>query len=187
MSRLTIVVSGMIAADPHHGGATWSVLQYVLGFKRLGHEVYLIEPIPESAVRPAHADVSSSVNARYFDAVVAAFGLEPVSVLLLADTCQTHGLPYQSLVEIAHRADVLINISGMLTDETLLADIPVRVYLDLDPAFNQLWQQVYGIDMRFGPHTHFVTVGQALGTSDCEVPTCGREWTATFQPIVLSR
>ena len=43
------------------------------------------------------------------------------------------------------------------------AAIPVRVYLDLDPAFNQLWHD-QGIDMRFDGHTHFVTVGQAIGT-----------------------
>src|SRR5438034_598366 len=27
----------MIAAVPHQGGATWAVLQYLLGFRRLGH------------------------------------------------------------------------------------------------------------------------------------------------------
>ena len=37
------------------------------------------------------------------------------------------------------------------------------------PAFNQLWQ-AQGIDMRFEGHTHFVTVGQAIGTPDCPVP-----------------
>lgn len=40
-----ILVSGMIACDPHQGGATWAILQYVLGLRGLGHEVYLVEPI----------------------------------------------------------------------------------------------------------------------------------------------
>jgi len=44
-SKPTILVSGMIAAHPWQGGATWAVLQYVLGFRRLGYEVYLVEPI----------------------------------------------------------------------------------------------------------------------------------------------
>ena len=34
--KRTILVSGMMAGDPHHGGATWAVLQYLLGFRRLG-------------------------------------------------------------------------------------------------------------------------------------------------------
>lgn len=176
----------MIAADPHHGGATWAVLQYLLGFKRLGHDVYFIEPIPEAALQPTQAGLSRSVNARYFATVVADFGLERTSALLLAGTRQTVGLPYRALVEAANRADVLFNISGMLADEALLANIPVRVYLDLDPAFNQLWQAAYGIDMRFAPHTQFVTVGQAVGTPDCLIPTCQRDWVGTLQPVVLS-
>ena len=44
-TRLTIVLTGMIAAVPHQGGATWAVLQYLLGFRQLGHEVYLVEPL----------------------------------------------------------------------------------------------------------------------------------------------
>ena len=176
----------MIAGDPHHGGATWAVLQYLLGFKRLGYDVYFIEPIAETAFRPDAVGLSRSVNARYFATVVADFGLERTSALLLTGTQQTVGLPYGALVAATSRADVLFNISGMLTDEALLADIPVRVYLDLDPAFNQLWQAVDDIDMRFGAHTQFVTVGQAIGTPDCEVPTCQRDWVGTLPPVVLS-
>jgi len=40
-----IFVSGMIAADPFQGGATWAVLQYVLGLKRLGHAAVFVEPV----------------------------------------------------------------------------------------------------------------------------------------------
>jgi hypothetical protein len=80
----------------------------------------------------------------------------------------------------------LINISGLLQDEELLAPIPRRAYLDLDPGFVQFWQAMQGIDMRFGGHTHFVTIGLGIGRPDCAVPTCGREWIKTLQPVVLS-
>lgn len=43
--KLTILLSGMIAGVPHQGGATWAVLQYLLGFRRLGHDVHLYEPV----------------------------------------------------------------------------------------------------------------------------------------------
>jgi hypothetical protein len=72
----------------------------------------------------------------------------------------------------------------MLTDENLLKSIPIRVYLDLDPAFNQLWNEE-GVDMRFAGHTHFVTIGLGIGEAGCLVPTCGLEWLKTLQPIVL--
>lgn len=183
--KLTIILSGMIAADPFQGGATWAVLQYLLGFKRLGHDVYFVEPIALAALKPAGAALAESVNAAYFRQVIAAFGLEQSAALLLAGTQQTVGLPYARLRQIASHADVLFNISGMLADEALLSAIPRRVYLDLDPAFNQLWQAAEGIDMRFAGHTHFVTIGVGIGTTACSVPTCGLEWISTLQPLVL--
>lgn len=186
-SKLTILLSGMVAADPFQGGATWAVLQFLLGFQQLGHQVYFVEPVTEMALQPAGAPLAQSVNAGYFRQVMADFGLTQSSALLLGGTQQTVGLPYPQVQEIANRADVLVNISGMLTDEALLGCIPVRVYLDLDPAFNQLWHAVEGIDMRFTGHTHFVTVGLNLGQPDCKVPTCGRQWITTLQPVVLTQ
>jgi hypothetical protein len=111
--------------------------------------------------------------------------LEGNVALVLAGTDLTVGAGYAELRDAARRAEVLINISGMLTDPTLIECIPRRVYLDLDPAFIQLWHSEYQIDMRLGAHTHFVSVGQAIGTPDCPVPTCGVEWIGTFQPVVL--
>jgi len=75
----------------------------------------------------------------------------------------------------------------MLSDEKLLDPIPVRVFLDLDPAFVQIWHANYGIDMGFARHTHFVTVGQNIGRPECPVPTCGVTWIPTFQPIDLTQ
>ena len=170
--RLTIVVSGMVAGHPHQGGAAWAVLQYVLGFRRLGHDVFLIEPV---------ADMEET----WFHQVAAEFGIEQTAALLRMDTRDTCGLPFDRLREICRRADLLLNISGMLTDPELTDRIPLRVYLDLDPAFVQLWHAAEGIDMRFAGHTHFVTVGQAVGQPGCAVPTCGLPWIPTLQPVVL--
>lgn len=183
-SNLTIFLSGMIAGDPHQGGATWAVLQYLLGFRRLGHEIVFVEPVKLASLHPTGTPLADSANAAYFQQVMRDFGLDDSSALLLDGTRETVGLPYDDLLRTARRADVLVNISGMLTDPNLIAHIPIRVYLDLDPAFIQVWQ-AQGIDMRFAGHTHFVTVGQAIGTPDCSVPTCGLDWIPTLQPIVL--
>ena len=43
----TLLISGMTAGVPDQGGAAWSVLQYALGFRRLGYEVCMIEPVDE--------------------------------------------------------------------------------------------------------------------------------------------
>src|SRR5215210_3021347 len=123
----------MIATVPHQGGATWAVLQYLLGFKRLGHDVFFVEPVEEAALQPSGAPLARTANAAYFRRVMAEFGLEQTSALLLAGTKQTVGLPYERLRKVARGSDVLVNISGLLTDEALTGNIRLRVYLDLDP------------------------------------------------------
>ena len=184
--KLTILLSGMIAGDPRQGGATWAVLQYVLGLRRLGHRVIFVEPVQAKSLQPAGSSLADSSNAAYFRAVAEQFDLASSAALLLAGTQQTVGLSFAQLQRLAENADLLINISGMLAEKELTGAIPTRVYLDLDPAFIQLWHAVQGIDMRFDGHTHFVTIGQAIGQPDCPVPTCGRTWLTTPQPIVLS-
>jgi hypothetical protein len=181
----TALVSGMIAADPRQGGATWAVLQYVLGLQELGWDVYFIEPLRHNALSGSDAKLEGTQNAAYFCLVVDEFALQGKAALLVAGSQHSFGLTYDQIVSIAERARVLINISGMLEEESILSRIPIRAYLDLDPAFNQWWHK-QGIDMRFSNHTHFVTIGQAIGQPDCPVPTCGLKWIPTLQPVVLS-
>jgi hypothetical protein len=180
---VTVIVSGMVAGDPFQGGASWAVLQYVLGLRRLGHEVLLIEEW-EPGGDQAELPLTQTPSASYFNELVKRYGLESSSALLRAGTTETVGLPYARLQHAATSADLLLNVSGILTDPDLLSSVPVRAYLDLDPAFNQLWHES-GIDMRFDPHNRFVTVGQGLGTAACPVPTGGREWIGTLPPVVL--
>ena len=176
VERRTIVLSGMLAAQPHQGGATWAVLQYVLGLQRLGHEVVLVEPV----VGP----LAGSASGRYFLEVVSAFGLDRSAALLVEGTRETIGLRYDELCRAARRADLLVNINGILHEEELVEAFPTRVYLDIDAGFNQLWHSA-GFDRRFAGHTAHVTIGQGIGEEWSPVPTCGIEWGKTVQPIVL--
>ena len=173
---LQAVVSGMIAGDPHQGGATWAVLQYALGLRELGHDVVVIEPV--SAL--------TDESVEYARAVASRFGFVGRWALLEETSHSTAGLDYEALRAVAQRSDLLLNVSGMLTDESLIERIPLRVYLDLDPAFIQLWHAVEGIDMHLDAHTHFVTIGTNIGALDCTIPTCERTWMTTLPPVVLN-
>src|SRR4051812_3844714 len=170
--RLRIVLSGMVAGDPHQGGATWAVLQYFHGLRDLGHDVALVEPLRRAA-DPAVVE--------YFRSLAL-----PVrrSALLLGGSKETIGMRYGEIVDFSRGADLLINVSGMLKDEQILEAVPVRAFLDLDPGFNQVWE-LTGEAMGFDRHTHFVSVGQLLGSPGCRVPTCGRRWIITVPPVVL--
>ena len=148
---MKIVVAGMIAGDPYQGGAAWTVLQYVYGFERLGHEVLLVEPLGKE---PSNE-------------TVAFFGLA------------TAGLDAHLLrpgEQLTSRADVLVDVSGMLSD---FDAAPIRVYLDVDPVFTQLWY-LQGFDVGIEGHTHHVTLGR-------DVPATGHEWLTTVPPVVLAR
>ena len=169
---LRILVSGMACNDPWQGGATWAVMQYVLGLRSLGHDVWLVEPVGEQ------------LDTRYVGEVVRSFELEERAAFLVAGSRCSVGVPYDRLRSVGF--DAHLNISGMLIEPELVERIPVRVYLDLDPAFNQLWHHAEGIDMRLDEHTHFVTVGQALGSPNCAVPTCGVRWITTLPPVDLA-
>jgi hypothetical protein len=173
------------------------VLQYVLGLDRLGFETVLVEPVATAATADGEAaaegeaPLSTTPAAAYFDNVVRRFGLHGRACLVRPATGEVHGVDRDELAALEERATVLFNVSGMLPLDGLdrlgvgFGAIPVRVYLDLDPGFNQLWHEACGIDMGFDAHTHHVTVGLSIGRDDCPIPTCGRDWIATLPPVVL--
>lgn len=168
----------MIAATPGQGGATWAVLQYLLGFQRLGCEVHFMEPVEDRGSLPRE-------SVSYVRETMERFGLEGRWALVPHSGEEPIGLSRSGLRDVARGADLLLSVSGMLADADVLEAVPVRAYLDLDPAFNQLWHAVEGVDMRFDAHTHFVSVADAIGRPECPIPDCGLEWLPTLPPVVL--
>jgi hypothetical protein len=174
----------MIGSVPNQGGLAWVMLHFFLGLKRLGHDVFFFEQCDAGDIRPDGTPLDRSENASYFRNVTKQFGFERDSSLWLAGTDQTIGRSFDEVKRIARSADLLLNISGVVKDETLLEQFSTRVLLDLDPAFTQLWHEE-GVDMGLSNHTHHLTVGQAIGTPDCPIPTGGLDWIPTLQPVVL--
>jgi hypothetical protein len=174
---VNVLVCGRFAGVPHQGGTTWALLQYVLGLRRLGHDVLVVEPL------------STAPDARVADCfrrVVEEFSLHDRAALLVERGAGGMGSTRADVLAFARRADVLINASGVLKDTRILAAIPTRVYLDLDPAFTQLWHAFEGVDMGLDGHTHFVTVGLGIGRESA-MPTCGQRWITSLPPVVLDR
>ena len=84
-------------------------------------------------------------------------------------------------------AALLLNVNGFVDDqERVLARVPLRAYLDIDPGFGQMWR---ALDLHdpFAGHDAFVTIGERIGQPDCTIPTCGLDWITTPQPVVLER
>jgi len=177
--RLSILLSGMLAGVPGQGGASWAVLQYLLGLRRLGHEVLFVEQVD------AGGPLEHTAAGRYFEDLVAAFDLQGGAALLDRRGGATLGVERGRIERFARGADLLLNLSGAVDDPDLVAPINVRAYVDLDPGFTQLWTEAEGIDHGLERHNRFITIGQDIGAPDSPIPTGSRSWITTLQPIVL--
>jgi hypothetical protein len=106
-----IVVSGALANKPGSGGAAWTRLSWVLGLKRLGHDVYFVEQITRGAcVDEAGATCAfdQSVNLAYFQDVTERFGLSARSALVCeGDGGQSVGLSLDELERVAEHLAVV--------------------------------------------------------------------------------
>src|ERR1700752_733529 len=107
MERLKILLSGMVAGDPWQGGAAWAVLQYLLGLRRLGHDVLLVEPVEAASLHPRGSTLGQSESASYFGRLPF-LSDDASATLLLAGAEETLGTPYGAVLEFAQEADLLI-------------------------------------------------------------------------------
>lgn len=182
MTRPVVLVSGMVSGVPGQAGASWSVIQWVLGLRQLGYRAVLVE---ELAAGSGDVPLAATCNARYFLELVRWFGLEGDACLTRPASGEVVGMTPAALTATARKADCLLNLSGTLKDPRLLEAPAVRVYVDVDPGFTQLWE-LEGHDLGLEHHNRFVTLGLALGDTECPVATGGRRWIRTLPPVALS-
>lgn len=185
----TILIAGSLAQRPGQGGHTWVFLQYLLGFRRLGWDVLFLDWLsPAMCVDEAGAPCAfqNSVNLRYFQRVMTAFGLDGAFSLDYNQGEQVVGIPRGAVLERAQDAAFLLNVMGFLQDEAILDAVSRRVFLDIDPGFGQMWYAL-GLGDLFHGHDAFVTIGERIGQVDCAIPTCGLDWLTTPPPVVLDR
>lgn len=184
----TIILAGALAQRPGHGGHTWVFLQYLLGFRRLGFEVHFIDRLePGMCVdaKGAPAGLGESENLRYLGAVMERFGLGDSWTLLYDSGRETVGRDRADVVGAARRSALLLNVMGYLDDEEILGAAPIRAFLDIDPGFGQVWEEL-GLAKTFTGHDRYVTVGGNIGRPGCKIPDRGLEWITTKPPVELS-
>src|SRR3954468_11173172 len=113
----TALVSGAIANKPFNGGAAWTRLNYILGLRKLGFDVYFVEQIDRASCADASgrpATFENSANLLFFRTIVEQFGLSGKAALICGDAEQIEGMPFRSISEVAENAAFLLNISGHL-------------------------------------------------------------------------
>ena len=184
MPRRVVIGVGLASHPLNAAGNTWAFLQWVLGFRQAGWEVWMVENIPAAKCIDANGQKCApevSANLAHWDSVVKEFGLEDCSTLFFDG--QSPELP--AVLRFAREAEFLFNISGHFKQEELFVVLPERVYVDLDPAFTQIWAEIYQSDMHLDFHTKFVSIGRHLGSKQCRAPLAGRDWLPVGVPVVL--
>ncbi len=174
-----VAVGGSLAQRPGYGGHAWALLNYLLGFRQLGHEVLFLDRLDPgmAASGPEHDRC-----VEWFVSVLEGAGLSGSYCLLVGE--ETVGLSRRRALEQLRDSLLLLNVMGFVNDEELLAASPRNVFLDIDPGFGQMWREL-GLSDVFAGHDAFVTVGEKIGDEDCLVPTCGLEWVTSPHPIPL--
>ena len=160
------MVAGALAAKAANGGHAWSRISVVLGLRRLGWEVAFVEQL--DGVGQAERD--------YFDGICEQFGI---------DGHLFGGPAPPNLVERVQASALLINFGGHLTSRELKRGPGVKVFLDDDPGYTQLWHASGLLDGKLDEHDFYFTFGENVGRPGCTLPVNGIRWRHVRPPVVL--
>jgi len=184
MPRRAIIGVGIASYPLHAAGNTWAFLQWVLAFRQAGWDVWIVEDIAAAKCIDGQgkpAAPAASANLAHWNSIVAEFGLRDRATLLVDGEAANK----KELLAFAREAEFLFNISGHFHTSDVMAAVSHRVYIDLDPAFTQIWAEVYRSDMHLDTHDIFMSIGRRLGEKNCRAPLAGRRWLPIGVPVAL--
>lgn len=168
-------------------GVAWQVLQYLEGFRRLGHDVFYLEDTQRWPYDPVNETICDDAGPAiaYVRALMGRHQF-PWAYRDVASG-ELHGCPERRLRNMLAAAEVLINLSGVtvLRDEQL--EVPARVYLETDPVLPQIEVakgRPFTIEL-LEAHTHHLSYGENFGAPDCGVPIERFDYRPTRPPVIL--
>lgn len=176
-SASTAVVAGALANKVGNGGEAWVRPTWTIGLERLGFDAWLVEEIA-----PGEAGLPDTAAVEWFRRVTDRFGLTERCALVCGERCVV-GPDLTELAEVLAGAALLVNISGHLRRTDLPTPSAVRVFVDVDPGFTQIWADQGRIDL--GGHDRHVTVGATIGSGDSPLPDNGLDWITVLPPVLL--
>lgn len=186
---MRVLVLGYVIRAPI-GGMAWHYLQYVMGLRDLGHDVYFIEDsddFPRCYDPSRHVtDEDPTYGLGFARRTFREVGLADRWAYYDAHTSTWQGPRAEDAEGICREADLLLNISGVNPLRPWLMDVPERVFIDTDPVFEQIRQlTVSERRERAAGHTSFFTFGVNLPHGRSRIPDDGLPWRPTRQPVVL--
>jgi hypothetical protein len=188
VTPLRLIVLGNIGCEPYPGIA-WQAMQYAVGLRRLGHEVYYFEtssawpydPVSESRVNDSgHALGWLAHVADHFG-----FGNHWAYRRSYGDKAW-FGMERAGAEDLLAHADAILSITGSTRIEEEGLEAGRLVYVCTDPVVHEVRFAAGDEDVRtlVEEHDDIVTFGENIGTGRCPLPPLPRLRGRTRQPVL---
>src|SRR5947208_13576222 len=160
-------------------------MQYALGLRQLGCDVYWLERFVHTG-----DDARDALTLGTFFERMKGFGMEGRVALQAGPDpkrfpdapLQVHGMTEPALDEVIGRADLLLNFHYAI-DPRLLGRFRRTALVDIDPGLLQFWISRGQLTMPL--HDHYFTTGETVGTPGALFPDCGIPWIHIRPPVCL--
>ena len=188
---MRIIITGLVGQYPF-GGVIWDYLQYLLGFRSLGHQVLYLEDSGAWPYDPVAGTITDdcSFALQSLHKIFTDFDLAESWVYRNGADGRFHGAGENVAREWLRHGDLLVNVSsaGWLRDYDLR--VGHRMFIDGDPMFCQIGlldgsNPLYAGRLR--DHDSHFTFGLSVGQPDCPVPVDGITWRPTVQPVAIDQ
>ena len=190
-SKTKIVVLGTMSKMPV-AGIVFITVQYLVGLKRLGYDVYYVEAHARtpSMFMTSDDDDSSALASRFIADVMKRFdiGDDHWAFHALHDDGRCYGMSHEQLMSLYRSAGLILNLHGgtiPLPEHTATDRL---VYIGTDPVEHEIdiHHNVQATIDYLEPHCAFFTWGENHGNPDCGMPVSERfEFKPTRQPVVI--
>lgn len=180
-----ILVGSYMVRYPLGGNLCWG-LQWIYGLQQLGHEVYLVEKGWGWDCFDPETNTSGNdpgTGLRRVSELFERFELRHPPVFV-DTTGQHYGVSKTQLTELFRQADLFIDLGSFGTLHDLAVLARRRVFMDLEPAYNQM---CFALDQAAGkelpPYDAYYTNGYLIPDRHPQVPDCGVTWKTFINPI----
>ena len=177
MRMPTVVIAPYnVATFPEGGGHFWVYLQYVLGLRQLGCEVYWLEAFRTKGRTELEAAALAMFRAR-----MERYGLGGKCLLYVTHSKQPAPDAPSGYLDISRaeaeaifaRADLLLNFHYAMSP-ALLAKFRRTALVDIDPGLLQFW--ISRGQMSVARHDFYFTISENVGKPGGSIPDCGLGW-----------